>query len=155
MVQSPSYLTLCFVPRCSFFKDRCFTFPEKDHVSDPKSTLQFKVPGADLVITIKENEGPDAILYFGGNGEDVSMNLPSFSAKFPNHAIYLMHYRSYGGSTGKPTEELLRNDALALFDYYLQEACKSYVDRPQLGFWIGNCGCCSKACILFDNDHAL
>ncbi|MEI6686361.1 MAG: hypothetical protein WCN64_09500, partial [Planctomycetota bacterium] len=82
-----SYALLCTA--LFFFQRSLLYFPRKRSVSDPKSTLHFKVPGADLVITIKENKGPDAVLYFGGNGEDVSMNLPSFSAKFPNHAIYL------------------------------------------------------------------
>ena len=38
------------------------------------------------------------MVYFGGNAEDVSQNLPKFSAAFPAHAIYLLHYRGYGGS---------------------------------------------------------
>ena len=126
-----SYALLCTA--LFFFQRSLLYFPRKRSLSDPKSTLQFKVPGADLVITIKENEGPDAILYFGGNGEDVSMNLPSFSAKFPNHAIYLMHYRSYGGSTGKPTEELLSNDALALFDTIHKKHAKVMLIGRSLG----------------------
>ena len=35
---------------------------------------------------------------------------------FPDHAIYLLHYRGYGGSSGGPSEQALFSDALALFD---------------------------------------
>jgi hypothetical protein len=62
-------------------------------------------------------EGPDAIVYFGGNAEDVSYNLPGFSEAFPHHALYLLHYRGYGGSSGSPSQDALFADGVALFDY--------------------------------------
>jgi len=60
--------------------------------------------------------GPDALVYFGGNAEDVAWNIPAFSAYFPNHTNYLVNYRGYGGSSGSPSEAGLFKDALALFD---------------------------------------
>jgi pimeloyl-ACP methyl ester carboxylesterase len=60
---------------------------------------------------------PNAIVYFGGNGEDVAYNLPEFSSAFPQHALYLMNYRGYGGSSGTPTEQAIHQDAQALFDW--------------------------------------
>lgn len=71
---------------------------------------------AGIRISVRESDGPDALVYFGGNAEDVSRNLPDFAAAFPTHAIYLLHYRGYGGSAGEPTEAGLAKDALALFD---------------------------------------
>ena len=41
-------------------------------------------------------------MYFGGNAEDVSPSLPGLAAAFPDHALYLLHYRGYGGSAGTP-----------------------------------------------------
>ncbi len=58
-----------------------------------------------------------AVLYFGGNAEAVVWSLPELDAAFPDHALYLMHYRGYGGSTGRPTEAALVADALALHDH--------------------------------------
>jgi uncharacterized protein len=55
-------------------------------------------------------------VYFGGNSEDVSMNMPGFAAEFPDSAIYLLHYRGFGGSAGSPSEAALFEDALTLFD---------------------------------------
>lgn len=71
---------------------------------------------AGIRISVREVEGPEALVYFGGNAEDVSRKLPDFAAAFPTHAIYLLHYRGYSGSAGEPTEAGLAKDALALFD---------------------------------------
>ena len=60
--------------------------------------------------------GPEAVVYFGGNAEDVSLNLPDFRAAFPGHSLFLMHYRGYGGSAGEPSEEGLFADGVALLD---------------------------------------
>jgi pimeloyl-ACP methyl ester carboxylesterase len=42
--------------------------------------------------------------------------MPAFSVGFPDRAIYLLHYRGYGGSSGSPSEKALFADALILFD---------------------------------------
>jgi len=42
--------------------------------------------------------------------------LGDFSVTFPDSAVFLMHYRGYGGSSGRPSEKALFSDALALFD---------------------------------------
>lgn len=72
--------------------------------------------GARLAIDVRVRDGPKALLYFGGNAEDVSMKLAPLANTFSQHAIYLMNYRGYGGSTGVPTERDLQRDALLLFD---------------------------------------
>jgi len=59
---------------------------------------------------------PKALLYFGGNAEDVYYNAPDFARALSGHTSYLVNYRGYGGSTGQPTEEGLFADALSLFD---------------------------------------
>lgn len=60
--------------------------------------------------------GDNAIIYFGGNAEDVSGNIADFRNMFPRHNVYLVNYRGYGGSTGSPSEAALYKDALAVFD---------------------------------------
>lgn len=71
---------------------------------------------ATVLVSRKARDNARALLYFGGNAEDVSVSLPEFAVAFPEHAIYLMHYRGYGGSSGKPSEQALVADALALYD---------------------------------------
>ncbi len=91
-------------------------FPQPRTVTAAESTMRLPVDGAEIVVTVRLHEGPKAIVYFGGNGEDVSRSLASFAEAFPDHAIYLMHYRGYGGSTGAPTETANVADARALFE---------------------------------------
>lgn len=63
--------------------------------------------------TPRHNAG--GTIYFGGNAEDVSYSFPRFAAAFPDIAIYMMHYRGYGGSSGRPSESALHTDAKELF----------------------------------------
>jgi pimeloyl-ACP methyl ester carboxylesterase len=74
------------------------------------------VPGAVLKVSERPLEGRKALIYFGGNAEDVSTSLPLLAQAFPHRALYLPHYRGYAGSTGSPTEKDLVADALLLVD---------------------------------------
>lgn len=75
------------------------------------------LPSADGSILVSTRPaGSDAVIYFGGNAEDVSADLPAFSKEFLNYAIYLLHYPGYGGSAGHPTEKNITAAAFALFD---------------------------------------
>jgi pimeloyl-ACP methyl ester carboxylesterase len=92
-------------------------FPQPSAVNFPGSTLMLGVPGAELQVSVNAQPGSKALLYFGGNAEDVSLSLAAFSAAFPDRALYFRHYRGYGTSTGKPTEAGIHSDARALFDF--------------------------------------
>ncbi len=80
------------------------------------SLLTLHPDGQNVLVSSRPHDGDDALIYFGGNAEDTSLNMPEFSEAFPNAAIYLLHYRGYGGSSGSPTEKALVSDALQLFD---------------------------------------
>lgn len=82
----------------------------------PTDPLLLQQANATVRVSRQARHGQQALLYFGGNAEDVSVALPEFAAAFPEHAIYLLHYRGYGGSSGKPSEQALVADALALYD---------------------------------------
>lgn len=114
-----SLLALSYLAACAaiyIYQRSLIYFPQPRAVTAPESTMHLSVAGADIVVTVRAAEGSKAIVYFGGNGEDVSQNLETFVSLFPQHALYLMHYRGYGGSTGRPTEKDNVSDALALFD---------------------------------------
>ena len=91
-------------------------YPQPARSATAESSVSFSVDGATLHATARPLAAPDAVLYFGGNAEDVSASLPTLSDAFPEHALYLLHYRGYGESTGKPSEAALFADALAVFD---------------------------------------
>jgi pimeloyl-ACP methyl ester carboxylesterase len=105
------YLVLCAA--LYFWQRSLLYFP---HPPSGEPRMELAVEGAKLRVLARPVPGAKALLYFGGNGEDVSHNLPGLTAAFPDHALYLMHYRGYGGSTGAPTEAALFADAQALFD---------------------------------------
>ena len=55
------------------------------------------------------------LIYFGGNAEEISSTLAD--ARWPRTwSIAGLNYRGYGKSEGKPGEQVLVADALALFD---------------------------------------
>jgi pimeloyl-ACP methyl ester carboxylesterase len=58
-----------------------------------------------------------AVIYFGGNAEDVYFNADDFRRVLPGHTVYLVNYRGYGGSGGSPSEDGLFADALHVFDH--------------------------------------
>ncbi|HMO12958.1 MAG TPA: hypothetical protein PKD64_07625 [Pirellulaceae bacterium] len=73
-------------------------------------------PDAVLQIVTHTHDGTKAVIYFGGNAEDVSLSLPDYVAAFPQTAIYMLCYRGYGGSTGSVSEKTMHTDAQALYD---------------------------------------
>lgn len=108
------YIGLCAV--LFFFQRSLLYYPQPRPHGELSPTLPLSVDGAQLLISTRPHDGPNAIVYFGGNGENVTYSLPSFASAFPDHALYLMNYRGYGGSSGSPSETALHRDALALFD---------------------------------------
>jgi pimeloyl-ACP methyl ester carboxylesterase len=97
------------------------------------TTVDLPIAGGTVLVTALPRGGPDALLYFGGNAEDVSYNLPGLSTALADHAIYLMHYRGYGGSAGQPSEAALVADAVALFDKVHAEHARIVVVGRSLG----------------------
>jgi pimeloyl-ACP methyl ester carboxylesterase len=108
-----SYLALCAL--LATFQRSFIYFPQPRSNRDAPS-MTLPAAGAILEVTTRVRKSPDAVLYFGGNAEDVSWSLEDLEQAYPDHDLYLMHYRGYGGSTGQPTEAALFADALALFD---------------------------------------
>ena len=81
------------------------------------STLMTLPVGKETVhVSTRPQAGPAALIYFGGNAEDVSQEIPDIAAAFPHEAIYLLHYPGYGGSSGSPSQQAIFADSLALFD---------------------------------------
>ena len=72
--------------------------------------------GVSLKIWEVARPGDRAVIYFGGNGDDVAWFVDDFARAFPDRSIYLVNYRGYAGSTGFPTEKALLADAEAVFD---------------------------------------
>lgn len=112
-------VTLAYVGICValyFMQRSMLYFPTAAPTHASKDIRTFSLPGAEVRVTVRPRDGDRAVLYFGGNAEDVAASLPDLERAFPDAALHLVHYRGYGGSTGKPTESHLHDDALAVFD---------------------------------------
>jgi hypothetical protein len=108
------YVGLCLA---LFLAQRSFIYyPQPKSASDNSPTLALSVDGERVLVSTRPWAGSGAVIYFGGNAEDVSQSLPTLADAFPDRSLYAMNYRGYGGSTGKPSEVALIADALALFD---------------------------------------
>lgn len=106
------YALLCLL--LFIFQRSLLYFPQPRSVSTPGSKITLKADDADLVVSVVARSGSKALVYFGGNAEDVSLSLATFGQAFPDHAIFMLHYRGYGGSSGRPTEEANHRDAALL-----------------------------------------
>jgi uncharacterized protein len=97
--------------------------------SEQLSQMTARIPAAEEIrISVGKNTvlhgwllkkdwaGLPTVFYFGGNAEEVSVNLADFSARVSANAV-LINYRGYGQSGGSPTEMRLKADALAIYDH--------------------------------------
>ena len=106
------YASLCLF---FFVFQRSFLYmPTPAHPTHNAADV-LEVPDARLRLSTRQFDGPKALIYVGGNAEDVASAVPELAAVFPDRAIYALHYRGYSGSTGQPAEAAMRNDARALW----------------------------------------
>ena len=75
----------------------------------------------------------EAVIYFGGNAESVARAAPDLIATLSDKAVYLVNYRGYGGSDGKPSESHLFKDAEIIFDFISAKHAKVSVIGRSLG----------------------
>lgn len=75
--------------------------------------------GVDLDGVLRQDEATDAglILYFGGNADDAT-HFVTYVKELQGYDIIAFNYRSYGSSTGTPSEQALFEDALKIYDTY-------------------------------------
>src|SRR6187402_2753056 len=104
------YLALCAA--LLVFQRSLLYFPQPSSLGSRDTTISFPVSYSKVVASVRPRAGRDAVVYFGGNGEDVTGSVPGLTKAFPHHALYLLHYRGYGGSAGTPSEAAIVADAL-------------------------------------------
>jgi len=101
-----------------FFTQRAqIYFPTPASEAPGAQALWVESQGERIKVWSVTRPGGRALLYFGGNAEDVAANVALFTEAFPDRSLYLVNYRGYGGSSGRPSEAGLVADALAVFDH--------------------------------------
>jgi hypothetical protein len=115
------YLAILFYAAfCAYLylAQRSFLYFPTPETSLPQAErVALQADGETLRLWARPRDGPGAVIYFGGNGEDVAASFDGFAGAMPQRAIYLVNYRGYGGSTGTPSEAALFRDALAVYDW--------------------------------------
>ncbi len=125
------YLALC-VTLFALQRSQIY-FPVRETGRPGTESIRVQSGDASLKIWVVSRPGPRALVYFGGNAEDVSYNLPAFESAFPDRSIYLVNYRGYGGSSGSPSERALLADASAVFDRVRERHAEISVIGRSLG----------------------
>jgi pimeloyl-ACP methyl ester carboxylesterase len=80
--------------------------------------IRFDHDGVELHGWLVRNQEPDGrpfLIYYGGNGEELSWNVPRFT-ELPIAGVLLVNYRGYGDSQGQPSSSALTADAAFIFD---------------------------------------
>lgn len=125
------YSALCLLMYLAQDRLLYFPTPEIDHAG--AEVLHVKRGDVTVKVWALHPNARPALLYFGGNGEDVGANLRDFARALPDRAIYLVNYRGYGGSTGRPSESALSGDAEAIYDQLAAQHDRIVVMGRSLG----------------------
>jgi len=95
---------------------RNFLYFPTEKYAHPYESMSVSSEGETLEIIVLNKGNTKALIYFGGNGEAVVANAEAFALNFSDVTTYLVNYRGYGGSSGKPTESGIYKDALEVYD---------------------------------------
>jgi pimeloyl-ACP methyl ester carboxylesterase len=147
MLTVTAFLCSVFILLCAFLytqQERFIFFPLKNDVALARAWQAQRVEIASGDTKVEgwwaDNSAATAatvILYFGGNGEDV---LYAAASAHELHARRLLvtNYRGYGASQGNPGQAALFEDALAIYDYALQQPGMKACDIVVMGRSLGS-----------------
>ena len=124
-----------YILLCAFLylnQENLLYHPQERKITHKENTLLIPTDVGQTVVTTEIRNRGKALIYFGGNAEDVSQRLAKFTQIFPQYSLYLMHYRGYG-SDGHPREEPIYQDALALY----QKVAKDNAEIVMMGRSLG------------------
>ena len=125
------YLGLCAWVFVTQRSQMYFPTPAVDHPG--AEVVWLESHGERLKLWAVRRPGVEALVYFGGNAEDVAGSIDEFATAFPRHSLYLVNYRGYGGSGGHPTEQGLFEDALAVYEFAKERHSEVSVMGRSLG----------------------
>jgi pimeloyl-ACP methyl ester carboxylesterase len=126
-----AYLAMCLA--LYFFQRQLLFFPTAEVARPGTQSIIVDTGGAKLKVWVVNPGRENALIYFGGNAENVAYAVDDFSAAFPASTLYLVNYRGYGGSSGTPDEAGLYHDALALYDRIAAEHGRMMVMGRSIG----------------------
>lgn len=95
--------------------------PQVELIQPPGSVFKIEEmsvsSGEETLRLWRLNPGHDqAVLYYGGNSEEVLYGRELFEELFKDRTVYLTNYRGYSGSSGSPSEKGFYEDGLSVYD---------------------------------------
>lgn len=93
-------------------------------------SLRLEVQGATLEGVRRPALEPNAplLFYFGGNANDAT-RFTQYAKALKGYEIICFNYRGYGKSSGEPSEKVLFEDALLIYDTYAKDNSVVLVGR--------------------------
>jgi len=91
-------------------------FPTQSVLLSNEKEITFDHDGIQLRGWLVNPGQKKDLLYYGGNAESIDINIPFFRQYLSEYTVYLVAYRGYGDSTGKPSEEHLLHDAEYIYE---------------------------------------
>jgi len=118
LIVTSGYAAICTLAYLA--QDRLLFFPHRNH---PQAVAElvphaWQTTNGDITLQgwLRPATVPAAaplVLYFGGNAEDVA--ITAHGSRTDANYLYV-NYRGYGSTTGRPSEQALLSDALAVYD---------------------------------------
>ncbi len=128
------YLLIClllylFQSKLIFFPQSISEFTlEQARKKHPNTEITFKTSDGETLhgwFLPSGNPSIDPlVIYFGGNGEEVSINVIE-DGGLPKATALFVNYRGYGLSTGNPSSAALQSDALLIYDEMIQKGFRA------------------------------
>lgn len=107
---------IAFAAFLYFYQRKLVYFPVPDDTGFSAERVTIDNQGTRLRGWVLNPGQRDAVVYFGGNSEMITHRREFFEDVFRDYSVYLINYRGYGSSEGRPTEAGLFSDALAIYD---------------------------------------
>jgi uncharacterized protein len=127
-----------------FLQDRMIFFPQPTApVNQPRyAAHEIQIHHGDVTLSgwfFKDGitPGHPLIVYYGGNGEDISQNLDDLG-RFDTRSFLFMNYRGYGQSEGRPSERALFDDAVFVLNHVLSTEAIHPADVVLMGRSLGS-----------------
>lgn len=107
---------LAFAAFLYFYQRKLIYFPVPHDAQFDATEIDIDNQGTRLHGWVLNPGMRDAVIYFGGNAEMITHRREFFEDVFRDYSVYLVNYRGYGRSEGRPTEAGMFSDALAIYD---------------------------------------
>lgn len=135
MISFAAVLSIAYVAACGLLwatQESLLFFPRAlAHPPTHPAAESVEIERPDALLrgwVVNAGQAGPVIVYFGGNAEEVSVNIGDFAEL--RATTVLINYRGYGESTGKPSEQHLVGDAIAVSEW----ARERFSGRPLVLF---------------------